>query len=68
MKKIQEYRRRATECRELSVMGQTPPELREHYESLAAMWDRLVEERLNFNLFIARDDDMAAFPDAVGHD
>lgn len=52
MKKVQEFRTRAAECRVMSVKGPTP-EIREHYRNLAYMWDRLAEQRLA--LFISKD-------------
>lgn len=59
MKKIQEFRRRASDCRGLSMRGITP-EVRQHYRELAEMWDRLADERRDFKLFITRDADDAA--------
>ena len=46
MKKVEEYRHRASDCRNLSQNG--PLELRAHYVGLADMWERLAEERLTF--------------------
>lgn len=47
MKKLEEYRKRARECRDLSIKAPAA-EMREHYRNLAEMWDRLAEERLSF--------------------
>jgi hypothetical protein len=47
MKKTEEYRQRATDCRELSQKAPTA-DIRQHYLDLAIMWDRLAEERLTF--------------------
>ena len=44
MKKLQEFRKRASECRDMSVKGPNA-EMREHYRNLAEMWDRLADER-----------------------
>jgi len=46
MKKTEEYRQRAIECRNLAK--NSPGDMRAHYEELAAMWDRMAEERLSF--------------------
>jgi hypothetical protein len=46
MDKVNEYRHRAEECRKLATS--TPLELRVHYQELAAMWDRLADERVTF--------------------
>ncbi len=56
MKKVQDFRKRAAECRELSTRASTP-EIREHYRNLGEIWDRLAEERLRF--FIPKDMDEA---------
>jgi hypothetical protein len=47
MDKVQEYRRRAAECRRLSTQASVS-DLRKHYESLAEIWEKLAEERLAF--------------------
>jgi hypothetical protein len=47
MDKVQEYQRRAAECRSLAAMGSSA-ETGAHYEYLAVMWDKLAEERLAF--------------------
>jgi hypothetical protein len=47
MKKVDEFRRRASHCRELAQSG-TSADIRRHYQQLAEMWDRLAEERLTF--------------------
>jgi hypothetical protein len=49
MKKLEEFRKRARECRDLSVKAPAA-EMREHYRHLAEMWDRLADERVNFLL------------------
>lgn len=52
MKKVQEFRKRANECRDLSVKA-PGADMREHYRNLAEMWDRLADERLDF--FVPKD-------------
>jgi hypothetical protein len=47
MDRTQDYRRRAAECREKAVSA-TLPAVRENYEELAAMWDKMADERLKF--------------------
>ncbi len=47
MDKVQEFQRRAAECRSLGEQG-SAAEIRAHYENLAAMWEKLAEERLAF--------------------
>jgi hypothetical protein len=56
MQKVQEYRKRAKECRDLALKGPTQ-ELRDHYTSLAEIWDRLAGERIDY--FIPKDADKA---------
>jgi hypothetical protein len=51
MDKVQEFQRRATECRALAGQGGSA-EIRAHYENLAAMWDKLAEERLAFGFTV----------------
>jgi hypothetical protein len=51
MEKVEEYRRRAAECRDHSK--HVSPDIQGHYLDLAAMWDRLADERLTF--FIPKD-------------
>jgi len=51
MDKVREFRTRATECRTSAAQAPTP-ELRNHYEELAIIWERLAEERLAY--FIAQ--------------
>lgn len=46
MDKVKELRAHAVECRRLA--NGSRPELREHYENLARVWDRLANERLTF--------------------
>ncbi|HUO03192.1 MAG TPA: hypothetical protein VMU31_10465 [Rhizomicrobium sp.] len=53
MKKVQEFRRRAADCRDQAAKAL--PELRCHYAALADMWDRLADERVTF--FIPKDED-----------
>jgi hypothetical protein len=55
MKKVQQFRKRAAECRESANVAGTP-ELRAHYEQLALVWDKLAEERLTFFIQGHRDD------------
>ena len=45
MIKVEEYRRRAVECQELSERAPTP-ELRETYGNLAKTWSKMAGERL----------------------
>ena len=47
MDKVQEFRRRANECRGLAGKS-TSAEIRKNYEDLATVWERLAEERLGF--------------------
>ena len=47
MKKVREYRERAGECRKMEAKASTP-DLKEHYENMAAIWDKLAQERLTF--------------------
>ena len=47
MDKVQEFRRRAGECRGLAGKS-TSAEIRKNYEGLATVWERLAEERLAF--------------------
>jgi len=47
MDKVQEFRRRASECQELANKAPND-DLRGHYEGLAKVWDKLAEERLAF--------------------
>ena len=56
MEKVQEYRKRAKECRDMALKGPTQ-DLRNHYTSLAEIWDRLAEERIEH--FIPKDVDKA---------
>lgn len=47
VQKVREFRRRAKECRESAAKARTS-ELKQHYETLASVWDRLAKERLDF--------------------
>jgi hypothetical protein len=47
MDKVQQFRKRAVECRSLAMQG-TTAEIKGHYQQLANMWDKLAEERLAF--------------------
>lgn len=47
MEKVREYRQRGHECRELSAKA-TTPDLKDHYQGMARVWDKLAEERLTF--------------------
>jgi hypothetical protein len=47
MKKVEEFRRRAAECRDLSAKAASP-DLRSHFQSLSSVWDRLAEERMTY--------------------
>ena len=47
MKKVNEFRERATNCRELAKTS-VSADLQQHYHRLAEMWDRLAEERITF--------------------
>lgn len=47
MDKVNQYRRRAAECRDLAL-GPTMADVRQNYADLADMWDRLADERLAF--------------------
>jgi hypothetical protein len=47
LEKVIEYLRRANECRDLSNKALTP-EIRSHFERLAAVWDKLADERTTF--------------------
>jgi hypothetical protein len=47
MQKVQEYRKRAKECRDLALKGPTQ-ELRNHYTALSEIWDKLAEERMDY--------------------
>jgi hypothetical protein len=47
MEKVRQLRHRATQCREQAARAPTP-DLKAHYEELAAVWDKLAEERLTF--------------------
>jgi hypothetical protein len=51
MDKVQQFRRRAAECREEATRS-TTADVRQNYIGLAEMWDRLAEERLAF--FVAK--------------
>lgn len=57
MQKVQEYRKRAKECRDLALKGPTQ-ELRDHYAALAEIWEKLAAERLDF--FVPKDLDDAS--------
>ena len=57
MQKVQEYRKRAKECRDMGLKGPTQ-ELRDHYTSLAEIWDKLAAERID--LLIPKDLDAAS--------
>ncbi|HEY1962008.1 MAG TPA: hypothetical protein VGG69_06295 [Rhizomicrobium sp.] len=47
MRKVQQFRRRARECRVAALRSSTG-ELRSHYENLAEVWEKLADERLAF--------------------
>jgi hypothetical protein len=47
MRKVQQFRQRARECR-VSANRASTSELRRHYENLALVWDKLADERLTF--------------------
>lgn len=47
MKKVEEFRKRAIECRNLSTRAASP-DLREHFKNLSNMWERLAEERVTY--------------------
>jgi len=56
MQKVDEFRKRAGNCRELAQVA-VSADLRCHYHQLADMWDRLADERLTF--FVTGDMDAA---------
>lgn len=56
MKKVQEFRRRAVDCRAMAAKAPTL-EVKDHYQSLAEIWDRLAQERVTF--FIDKDEQAA---------
>jgi hypothetical protein len=47
MEKVQEFRQRATECR-VSAAKASTTELQGHLQEMAAIWDKLADERLTF--------------------
>jgi hypothetical protein len=47
MDRTLEYRKRAEECREMARSAALP-NIKENYEELAAMWEKMAEERLKF--------------------
>lgn len=47
MNKVLEFHTRAQECLKQAAVAKTP-DIRMHYEGLAAMWLKLAEERLTF--------------------
>lgn len=47
MDRTQEYRRRAVDCRKMAATAPNPA-IRGNYEELAAMWDKMADERLKF--------------------
>jgi hypothetical protein len=47
MEKVREFRRRARECRVISAKASTP-ELQGHFREMAAIWDKLADERMTF--------------------
>jgi hypothetical protein len=47
LKRVEEYRARAVECRKLAV-SDLPPDLRLHYEAIADIWEKLANERVTF--------------------
>ena len=47
MKKVREFRQRATECR-VSAAHASSPEIRSRYEEMARIWEKLADERLDF--------------------
>jgi len=47
LKKVEEYRQKAAECRALAERGPNS-EVRGHYRALAEMWDKLATERMEF--------------------
>ena len=47
MRKVQQFRQRARECRVAANRSATN-ELRSHYENLADVWEKLADERLAF--------------------
>ena len=46
VQKVREFRERANECRELAA--RSSGDLKAHYEEMARIWDKLVQERLTF--------------------
>lgn len=60
MDKVNQFRARAAECRKLAASS--PAGVRQHYETLALMWDKLAEERLAFFL---SNDEKATQPDGT---
>lgn len=46
MEKVEQYRRRAQDCREAAAKA--PFKLKSHYLGLAATWESLADERLKF--------------------
>jgi hypothetical protein len=49
VQKVEEYRRRATECHQLARNAKTP-EIRTVYEELAQVWAKMAGERLELIL------------------
>jgi hypothetical protein len=47
MNRTLEYHKRAEECRKVARSAPLP-HIRENYEELAAMWDKMADERLKF--------------------
>jgi hypothetical protein len=47
MDKVREYRKRATECRVAAARASTP-DLQSHFQDMAAIWERLADERITF--------------------
>jgi hypothetical protein len=59
MEKVLEFRQRATECR-VSAAKASTTELQGHFQEMAAIWDKLADERLTFFVKHSR-------PDGGGH-
>jgi hypothetical protein len=65
MEKVRQFRRRARECRVIAAKASTP-ELQGHFQEMAAIWEKLADERMTFFVEYPRERTAAVTPSSHG--
>jgi len=65
MEKVRQFRRRARECRVLAAKASTP-EFQEDFQEMAAIWEKLADERMTFFVQHPREWTAAVTPSSHG--